>query len=532
LTILNLDNSISFISNKADSNRTLNIIPENDDDDSNLKQNKPILSNSDISLDEKSILSKSENDKILNRSMDDLDIKINDINKSFKNMSSEWHSTNAEFSERLNCLMWQMNQFQKQQTELSKKIENDVNNMKETINAESQKTINLEENIEQIKKDSENSFNENNIRKRAIDENYSIQQLELQNLNSKLEKIQSDFDEINDNLNNKIDEIKKYSENSENSNKIQKKETEENFSNQKTELVNVNSKLDKLQAEFKEIKEKVLLLCEKSSQEEVTPKTIDINKCDEKLIEYITKSVYEKIEQQYKSNQLDSTRDQNKDVGLNAKINELNEKLDEFQVYQLSREVEWYQMKVKLEDMMNKINKNVELTNNQNMEKIVERWNNENSKLKHAQEKINVAILDLQTTLNDVKTEIYESLNKQQNTIENISKANELIQFKNEKEIENSSRDVNDNINEPAIFDNNDVAIKKVNSLSDEIKILNMETKVMTTNISLLWEDVRSIKNFINQYDMNERLKEKESNDEYNEIRDEINNLKKIINEL
>jgi len=523
---------MSFIINKADSNRTLNIVSENDDNDSNLKQNKPILSNSDISLDEKSALSKSENDKnesleIINHNMDDLDMKINDINKSFKNMTNEWHSTNAEFSERLNCLMWQLNQFHKQQTELSQNIEKDISNIKEILNAESQKTINLEENINQIKKDSENSANESNIRKRAIDENYSNQQSELQNLNLKLENMQSDFNEIN----NKIDEMKKSSENSEEIFSNQKKETEENFSNQKTELVNLNSKLDKLQTEFEEIKEKVSSLSNHPTQEETTPKTIDINNCDEKLIEYITKSVYEKIEQQYKFNQLESTREQTKDIDLNTKINELSEKLDEFQVYQLSREVEWYQMKLKLEDTMNKVNKEFDLSNNKNMEKVIERWNNESSKLKHAQDKINMAILDLQTTVNDVKTDIYESLNKQQSTIENISKVHEI---KNEN---NSTRGIDDatsnNATEPVVTDNtNIVPNKTMNSISDEIKILNMESKIMTTNISLLWEDVRSVKNFINQYDMNERLKEKESHDEYSEIRNEINNLKRTINGL
>lgn len=465
--------------------------------------------------------------------MDDLDMKINDINKSFKNMSNEWHSTNAEISERLNCLMWQMNQFQKEQTELSQKIKNDVNNMEETITNKSQKINNLEESIEQIKKESERSMDENNIRKKTIDDNYLNQQSELQNLNSKLEILQSEFKDIKNSFNSRIDEIEKSSEKSNDSNQMQKKEIDENFLNQKSELMNINSKLENIQKEFEELREKVLSLNTKLSQEDDVPKKIGIDSCDDNLIEYITKSVYEKIKQQYNFNELKSTREQSQDDvnNINVKINELSEKLDEFQVYQLSREVEWYQMKLKLDDTMNKINKEFEQSNDKKKDKIFEKWNNENNKLKKTQEKINRTIYELQTTLDDVKTNIYESLNKQQNTIDNISKATELLQKKNENEVENTTRDIN-KTNEPVVSDNVNNLNKTIASLSDDIKILNMETKVMTTNISLLWEDVRSIKNFINQYDMNERLKEKESNEEYTNIRNEINNLKKRLNEL
>ncbi|OUM69642.1 hypothetical protein PIROE2DRAFT_57351 [Piromyces sp. E2] len=523
---LNLDNSISYISNKEDSNRTLNIVPQNDGDEANLKQNKPILSNSDISLDEKNNL---------NNNIDDLDMKINDINNSFKNMTNEWHSNNAEISERLNCLMWQMNQFQKEQTELSQKIENDVNNMKKTITNESQKTINLEENIKQIKKDSERSINENDIQKKKINEKYNNQQSELQNLNSKLEILKSEYKDIKNSLNERINGIEKSSEKSEDLNKIQKEKFEELFKNQESELMDINSKLKVFQNEFEEIKEKVLSFNANQSHEEVTPKKIDKDSCNDNLIEYITKSVYEKIEQQYKFNELELSRVQNQNLNnINVKINELSEKLDEFQVYQLSREVEWYQMKLKLDDTMNKINKEFEQSNSGNKDKIIEKWNNENNKLKETQEKINRTIFELQNTLDDVKTDIYESLNKQQNTLDNISKTTELLQKENE--IEKNTRDVNEiNVeenNEPIISGNIDDINKIITSLSDDVKILNMETKVMTTNISLLWEDVRSIKNFINQYDMNERLKEKEYNDKYSDIRSEINDLKKRLNEL
>jgi len=457
-------------------------------------------------------------------------MKINDISKSFKNMTNEWYSTNAEISERLNCLMWQMNQFQKEQTELSQKIKNDINNVKETVTNESQKTLNLEENIEQIKKDSDKLIDENNTRKKAIDENYLNQQSELHRLNSKLEILQSEFKDIKDSLNNRIAEIKKSSEKSEDLNKNQKKEIDENFSNQKSELMNINSKLESLQNEFEKLKENIVSLNTKLSQEETAPIKIGIESCDDNLIECITKLVYEKMKQQNGFNKLESTRELNQDVynKINVKINELSEKLDEFQVYQLSREVEWYQMKIKLDDTMNKINKEFEQSNNKKKDKIIEKWNSENNKLKETQERINRTIFELQTTLDDVKTDIYESLNKQQNAIDNINKTTECLQTKNEIEVENATR----NVSEPIVSENIDMINKTITSLSDDIKILNMETKVMTTNISLLWEDVRSIKNFINQYDMNERLKEKESNDEYTNIRNEISNLKKRLDEL
>ncbi|ORX55382.1 hypothetical protein BCR36DRAFT_185211 [Piromyces finnis] len=521
---LNLDNSISYISNKEDSNRTLNTVHENDSDVSCLKQNKPILSS--ISLDEKSTL--SENSEIINTNTDkDLYMKINNINNLFKNMNCEWHSTNAEFSERLNCLLWQINQFQKEQTESSQNVINDIHKIKEDINTNFKKTNDLNEEFEQIKKNYEILIKKDDTYKKNADESYIKQQSELQTLNLKYENLNSNYKNIKDDLNNKMEIFEK---NSENLNKIMKKEYEEKLISQSSELKIINYKLEHIQTEFEQLKEKISLFNENASYKENFPRKFDINSCDNNLIEYITKIVNEKIEQFNKINKSESTIVNN----LNIKVNELNEKLDEFQIYQLSREVEWYQMKLKLEETMCRINERFNQLNDEKDNKIIEKLNNENDKLKETQENINNSVLELQSTLNDIKTNIFETLNKQQNSIDNII-TTELLHV-NDNEVKNSIRTIND-INakkdmDIIIADNINKINRTIISLSDDIKALDMETKITTTNISLLWEDIRSVKNFIDQYNLNEKFREKEQIEEYTDIRNEINNIKKIINGL
>lgn len=343
------------------------------------------------------------------------------------------------------------------------------------------------------------------------------------------ENVTNNFKESS-NLKEEIDEIRESMKkfNIEKKNYIN--EANECFSTQKSELYNLNAKLENIESKFENIKEKVLSLNSPSSKEEATPKKINLSDCDDSLIEYITKQVQEKLENKYKFNELSKQINQNLTKNLDIKISELSERLDEFQIYQLSREVEWHQMKIKLENSMNQINKENDQSERSEKDEFIEKWNKENNKIKETQEKINKAILELKSTLGDIKTNIYNTLNEQQDKIDDISKSTELLQKINESEISYND-DIHNEIT-PNVSNEFSKIKHTIISLTEDINMLNMETKIMTTNISLLWDDIRSIKNFIDQYDMKDKLKESETNEEFSEIYNQINNLKKKINEI
>jgi len=521
---LNFDNNASFICNKEESNRTLIIEhQENNENDSiSLKQSKPIVMNSEISLEEKSSLCKSE-------VISEKDKSFNITDTSLKEKLEEWQLNQSEINEKLNCLMWEISFLRKEQAESIKKMKNEIDDIKENISNESQKAFELNENIEEIKKNSENSVDENVIKEKNINKNSLNQKSELECLNMKLNSLQSELEDLNKNLNKNVENIKINSEKFENENKIQKKEVDESILNQKIELKNLSLKVENLLSEFEVLKEKF--------SDEITQKKVEINNIDDNLIEFITKCVQEKLEKQYNLNELATFKDHNqKSINdLNVKINELNEKLDEFQVYQLSREVEWSQMKIKLSDSINNINKEHDQSNKNEEDAFIEEWNKERTKIKQNQEIINKAIVELQIALNDLKININDTLNEQQGKIDSISKYTELLQKNNVDEISSNEKSINNINNNDEIasvgLNNSNKLNQTIMSLSNDLKLLNMETKVMTTNISLLWDDVRSVKNFINQYDLNERLKESESNREFSEIYNQINDLKKRIDE-
>lgn len=486
-------NDNSFLNNKEDSNKTLTVsISENNDSGkANLKQNKPEIINKETTLEVNNvseILDKNNEDKNFESlQINDLDKKINDISNTFKEKLNEWQSNNTEISERLNCLMWQMTKFHKEQSELSKKMKNDITDFKETS---------------KIMKDDITDFKEN------VTNNFK----ESSNLKEEIDEIRESMKKFNIEKKNYINEAN------------------ECFSTQKSELYNLNAKLENIESKFENIKEKVLSLNSPSSKEEATPKKINLSDCDDSLIEYITKQVQEKLENKYKFNELSKQINQNLTKNLDIKISELSERLDEFQIYQLSREVEWHQMKIKLENSMNQINKENDQSERSEKDEFIEKWNKENNKIKETQEKINKAILELKSTLGDIKTNIYNTLNEQQDKIDDISKSTELLQKINESEISYND-DIHNEIT-PNVSNEFSKIKHTIISLTEDINMLNMETKIMTTNISLLWDDIRSIKNFIDQYDMKDKLKESETNEEFSEIYNQINNLKKKINEI
>jgi len=458
-----------------------------------------------------------------------IDKSFNITDTSLKEKLEEWQLNQSEINEKLNCLMWEISFLRKEQAESIKKMKNEIDDIKENISNESQKAFELNENIEEIKKNSENSVDENVIKEKNINKNSLNQKSELECLNMKLNSLQSELEDLNKNLNKNVENIKINSEKFENENKIQKKEVDESILNQKIELKNLSLKVENLLSEFEVLKEKF--------SDEITQKKVEINNIDDNLIEFITKCVQEKLEKQYNLNELATFKDHNqKSINdLNVKINELNEKLDEFQVYQLSREVEWSQMKIKLSDSINNINKEHDQSNKNEEDAFIEEWNKERTKIKQNQEIINKAIVELQIALNDLKININDTLNEQQGKIDSISKYTELLQKNNVDEISSNEKSINNINNNDEIasvgLNNSNKLNQTIMSLSNDLKLLNMETKVMTTNISLLWDDVRSVKNFINQYDLNERLKESESNREFSEIYNQINDLKKRIDE-
>lgn len=422
-----------------------------------------------------------ENLKLIQQNINELDKKINDINNSFKEKSDMWQSNHSEISDRLNCLMSQVNQIQKEQNELSEKLKEELNEIKDSVSNEAQKSVNLKNDIEEIK------------------------------------------------LNTKEVDIE---------NKIMKKESDEAISQQKIELEALNSKLKDLQTEYEEIKEKVVLLSTPPVDEPIQKK-IDISDCDDSLIEFITKCVQEKMEQQYKLKQTEVSKRQELMNSLDIKINKLNEKIDEFQLYQLSREVELHRMKIKLDESIEQFNKTCGVQfrkNNEEKDEFIKKLNNENKKIKQNQFDLYGTISDLETTVNDIKANVANQLDEQKRKIEDISKSAELLQKKNETIDSTIEKTVETNVDNESM--NNSVMNEKyedvqhhIDTLNDEIKMLGMETKVMTTNISLLWDDVRTIKNFINQYDMNDKLKENETNEELSEIYNQINDLKKKLND-
>jgi len=498
----NNHNNNSFLNNKEDSYKTLivSIKENNESNKKNLKQNKPEIINKETSIEENNTTeipndnNEDKNFESIQRNMNDLDKKINDINNAFNEKSNEWLLNHTEISERLNCLMWQMSQFHKEQIELSKKMKDEITDFKVvTINEVKETSKRMNDDITDFKDNITNEVKETS------------------------------------NLKEEINEIRKNIKNSNIENKNYMNETNDCILTQKSELHNLRAKLENMESEFDNIKEKVLSLGFTSSNEEVTPKKIDLNNCDDSLIEYITKQVQEKLENKYRFNELSKQQNQNLTKNLDIKINELSERLDEFQIYQLSREVEWHQMKIKLDNSMNQINKEYDQSERSEKDEFIEKWNNENNKIKETQEKINKAILELKSTLGDIKTNIYNTLNEQQDKIDDISKSTELLQKMNENDISN-----NDNIHNE-ITPNVSYEFSKIKhtivSLTEDINMLNMETKMMTTNISLLWDDIRYIKNFIDQYDMKDKLKESETNEEFSEIYNQINNLKKKINE-
>jgi len=521
---LNLENNGSFICNKEESNKTLIITNQNNDNDNlSLKQNKPIIMNSEISLEEKSSLSKSE------------DKSFNNTDSVFKEKLEEWQLNQSQINEKLNCLMWEINHFRKEQTESVQGMKNEISNIKENISNESQKISELREKIEKIRKKSEYIVGENKIKERNLDENVLNQKSELDLMNVKINNLQSEFKDLNKNFNKNFDNVKINLEKLENENETQKRKINENIINQKSELQNLNLKIENLLSEFNEKKVKISSFSTiPINNEEISTKKGELSNIDDNLIELITENVQRKLEEQYKINELFSIKEQNQNSvnSLNIKINKLNEKLEEFQIYQLSREVEWSQMKIKLDDSMNYINKEFSQSNKKRDAVFIEEWNKESIKIKQNQEIINNAIVELQTALNDIKVNINDTLNEQQDKINNISKTTELLHKKNENQISSNERNINNNDEITSIELSNSEKLKQtITSLSNDIKLLNMETKIMTTNISLLWDDVRSVKNFINQYDLNERLKESESNREFSEIYNQIDDLKNKINE-
>jgi len=486
-----LGSNTSLVSNKDDSNKTLITTINNDDENSSLKQNKPEIINKEINLKEESVLNKSEiinendeNLKQIQQNINDLDKKVNDINSSFIEKSEIWQSNYSEISERLNSLMGQISQSQKEQHELSNKLNEELNRVKKSILNEAQKSLYLKSDIEEIKANSEKTDNEN---------------------------------------------------------KIMKKESEEVILQQKTEIEALNYKLKDLQEEYKSIKEKVIVLSTPSI-EDSTPKKIDINNCDADFIKYIVKCVQEKIEQQYKFKETEAAMAQRKELinTLDVKINALNEKIDEFQIYQLSREVELHRMKIKLDESMVQFNQTcgVQLRKiNEERDEFIKKLNNENKKVKQYQFDLYETISNLESTVNTIKSDVTNQLDEQQKKIESINKSAELLQKKNEindnssieKSIENNV--IHDILDNSMITEKYKDVQHNIDTINDEIKMLGMENKVMTTNISLLWDDVRTIKTFINQYDMNDKIKKNEANEELSEIYNQINDLKKKIND-
>jgi len=321
---LNFDNNASFICNKEESNRTLIIEHQenNENDNVSLKQSKPIGMNSEISLEEKSSLCKSE-------ILSEKDKSFNNTDGVLKEKLEEWQMNQSEINEKLNCLMWEIGFLRKEQTESIEKMKNEIDDIKENISNEPQKAFELKENIEKIKK---NSVDENFIKERNIDEKFLNQKPELECLNMKLNSLKSELEDLNNNLNKNVENIKINSEKLESENKIQKREIDENILNQNTELKNLNLKVENLLSEFEELKEKVKLFNSVPINEETAQKKVEINNVDDNLIEFITKCVQEKLEEQYKLNELAIFKNQNQNFvnNLNVKINELNEKLMNF----------------------------------------------------------------------------------------------------------------------------------------------------------------------------------------------------------
>jgi len=598
-----LENNVSFISMKEDSNKTLftNIHENNESESSILKQNKPETIIKELNLEEKSIISKSEgftnsdkNLKTIQESMDDLDKKINEISNSFKEKSNEWQSNHSEISDRLNCLMWQMNQFHKEQTELSQKLNEELNGVKESVSTENQKlnkeisgvkesvsteTQKLNEELSGVKESVSTETQKLNEELNEVKESVSVQTQKLneeisgvrasasnesQKLNDELngikESISNENQKLNEeisgiresvsnevqrttNLKSNIDELKLNKEKIDNDSKENQKEVGETILQQKVELQNLDSKLKSLQDEFEDIKEKVILLSTPSA-EEPAPKKRDLSNIDENVIAYITKCVQEKIEQQYKLRELEASvsRSQNQELSneFDVKLNKLNEKVDEFQIYQLSREVELQRMKIKLNESMDQLNKACERhieKQKDERDEIIRKLNMNNRKLNDAQNNLETSLFELSTTLSDLKKDVFNKIKEQESQIKDLHQSNELLQKRNEsinttavEQITVENKNVHD-VTYSTLSEKFDKAQQNINSLYDEIQMLNMETKVMKTNISLIWDDVRSIKNFINQYDMNDKLKERETNEEISQLYDQLNDLKKKIND-
>jgi predicted nucleic acid-binding Zn-ribbon protein len=228
--------------------------------------------------------------------------------------------------------------------------------------------------------------------------------------------------------------------------------------------------------------------------------------------------------------------------GVDVKMNELNEKVDEFQLYQMSREVELQRMKIKLDDSMVELNKacgkQIKKKKDEKDE-MVKKWNMENRRLKEAQYNLKESIAELKTTVNDIRKEVFNKLNDQQDKINDINQTTEILQkqsehvtaiFEEKSKEGEEEKEVNEVMNS-SLSEKFNTVQQNIDTLNDEMKMLSMETKVMTTNISLIWDDVRTIKNFIDQYDMNDKLKEHETNEEITEIYGQINDLKKKIND-
>jgi predicted nucleic acid-binding Zn-ribbon protein len=558
---------------KEDSNKTLfpTNSENNEGESSSIKQNKPETIIKELNLEEKSILSKYEsfinndiNLKTIQESMDDLDKRINEISNSFKKKSNEWQSNHSEISDRLNCLMWQMNQFHKEQTELSQKLQVELNGVKESVSTENQKlneeingvkesvsteTQKLNEQINGIRESASNESQKLNEELNGIKESISTENQKLNEEISGIRESVSNEVQRTADLKSNIDELKLNKEKMDNDSRESQREVDESILQQKVELQNLDSKLKSLQAEFEEIKEKVTLLST-TPAEEPMPKKVDLSNIDDDVIAYITKCVQEKIEQQYKLRELEASvsKPENQELSndLDVKLNKLNEKVDEFQIYQLSREVELQRMKIKLNEGMDQLNKacgrHIEKQKDEKDE-VIRKLNMDNRKLNNAQNNLEATLFELSTTLGDLKKDVFSKLKEQQSQIEDIRQSSELLQKRNEnidttavanKEVEQTTV-ANKEVNEVAInstlSEKFDKIQQNINSLNDEIQILNMETKVMTTNISLIWDDVRSVKNFINQYDMNDKLKKHETNEEISELYDQIANLKMKINE-
>jgi len=565
-----LVNNTSLI--KEDSNNTLITAPHenNEGDQASLKQNKPEIITKKLNQKEDNVLSKSENLndndvnlKTLQDTMDDLDKKINEISNSFKEKSNEWQSNHTEITNHLNCLLWQMNQFKKEQTELSQKLNDELNGVKESVSTENQK---LNDELNGVKESVSTETQKLNEEISGVKASIST---ETQNLNDKIngvkESISTETEKLNEEINgvkesvanevqksmdlqSNIDELKLSTEKSDNDTREIKREANETILQQKLELENLNSKLNNLQAEFEAIKEKVEILSSPPVEEEPTLKKIDLNDFDDNVIEYITKCVQEKIEQEYKLKELKASlsRQSTEELinGVDVKMNELNEKVDEFQIYQMSREVELQRMKIKLDDSMVELNKacgkQIKKKKDEKDE-MVKKWNMENRKLKEAQYNLKESITELKTIVNDIRKEVFDKLNDQQDKINDINQTTELLQKQSENVAaiieeksnegeEEEEKEVNEAINS-SLSEKFDTVQQNIDTLNDELKMLSMETKVMTTNISLIWDDVRSIKNFINQYDMNDKLKEHETNEEISELYGQLNDLKKKIND-